>query len=345
MSTYGFPTKLIENKLVKEKNNENEKSKLIILKPNLPEIRYEKPHRSFFRPLEMAMCFVFFNPAKSVKLLSNYLYTIEKLRTAGIPFYTLELSYGENFPEIKKAFHIRTNENNVMFHKEQLCHLLEKRIPWQYTKLCFADADIIFENASFYDEVCNLLNENDIVQPFYSAKWVNSTYQTVFQERKSCALMNKNGPFESKDFHPGFAWAFKRSWFQKVGFFQHSITGSGDTLSVSAWLRMNPPKVCNLKSLQNQYKNFCNLVEKFPPSIACGKFSVYHMWHGTHFKRQYVNRHLILRNVEDIDDILEQNSDGLFEFNYGRDHDSYAMVKSVSNELKKYFEEREDDEV
>ena len=313
MSKYGFPTKLMnENKLVKE----NENKLKLFLKPNLSQIRYEKPQRSFFRPPEMAMCFVFFNPAKSVKLLSNYLYTIEKLRTARIPFYTLELCYGENSPEIKKAFHIRTQEDNVMFHKEQLCHLLEKKIPWQYTKLCFADADIIFENASFYDEICDLLNANDIVQPFQSAKWVNSTYQTVFQERKSCTLMNKKGPFESRDFHPGFAWAFKRNWFQKVGFFQHSITGSGDTLSVSGWLQMVPPKVCNLKSLRTQYENFCNLVEKFPPSIACGKFSVYHLWHGTHLKRQYVNRHLILRNVGEIDDILEKNECGLFEFNY-----------------------------
>jgi hypothetical protein len=34
---------------------------------------------------------VFFNPAKSKRMVMNYFYTVEKLKLAKIPYYTLEL--------------------------------------------------------------------------------------------------------------------------------------------------------------------------------------------------------------------------------------------------------------
>jgi hypothetical protein len=51
--------------------------------PEISEIRYYKPWRK-----DMAVGLVFFNPAKSKRMLMNYLYTIEKLKLANIPYYT-----------------------------------------------------------------------------------------------------------------------------------------------------------------------------------------------------------------------------------------------------------------
>jgi hypothetical protein len=312
----------------------------------LSEIKYATPKKvSFLYKHDMAICFVFFNPAKSCRLLMNYLYTVEKMRNAKIPWFTLELTYGDELPEIKKAFHIQTRNENVMFHKEQLCHLLEKRVPWQYTKLLFLDADVIFEDVEFFDNVSKLLDDYDIVQPFRNAKWLDATFKNVIQERKSAALMNRKAPFDSLNYHPGFAWAFRRSWFQKIGFFQYSITGSGDSLSVAAWLQISPPKVCLIKAVKKEFEKFFLRVKQNPPRISCSEHSVFHLWHGTHKKRQYVNRHLILRNVDDVKDIVEKSANGLFDFNYGRDHNDCILVTRISEELKAYFVEREDDEV
>jgi hypothetical protein len=315
------------------------------VKEKLSSIKYAKPSQSLFRRPDMAICFVFFNPAQSSRMLMNYLYTIEKMKNARIPWFTLELCYGDNLPEIKKAVHIRTRSENVMFHKEQLCHLLEQQIPWTFTKLMFLDADIVFESVTFYDEVSKLLEVNDIVQPFKFAKWVDASYSIILQERLSCALMNRKTPYDSVHFHPGFGWAFRRKWFQKVGFFKYGITGSGDTLSVAAWLQMPAPKVCLVKAIAPAFKDFFELVKKFPPRVSCANDSVFHLWHGTHKKRQYVSRHLILRDIEDVRDILETSSTGLFDFNYGRDHDSTHTVTKVSEELQAYFLQRDDDEV
>lgn len=338
MTSYGFP---------KSSSSSGTRVNLEKIKENISLIKYDAPKRKhFFSRHDMALCFVFFNPARSTKLLMNYLYTVEKLRTSRIPFYTLELCYGDNAPEIKKAFHIFTRIENVMFHKEQLCHLLEKQIPSHFTKLLFLDSDIIFENPSFYDEISNLLDTHDIVQPFKTAKWIGAEYKEVIQERLSSALMNrKAASYDSVNFHPGFGWAFKRSWFKKVGFFQYAITGSGDTLSVAAWLQIPPPKVCFINAIKNTFNQFANTVKNYPPKITCATHSVYHLWHGLHKKRQYVSRHLILQNIDDVSDILEISPSGLFEYNYGRDHESSHMVSKVSQELINYFLQREDDEV
>ena len=112
----------------------------------IANIRYQVPWKR-----DMAVGFVFFNPAKSKRMLMNYFYTIEKLKLAKIPYYTLELVFNRQEPEIKDAFHVYAK--SVMFHKERLCSLLEAKIPWYYSKVMFLDADIVFGNPAWYSEV------------------------------------------------------------------------------------------------------------------------------------------------------------------------------------------------
>ena len=83
-------------------------------------LTYNKPVRN-----DMVIGFVFFNIAKSNRLLMNYLYTTNKLKLANIPYYTLEVVY--NKPEIPEAIHIACK--SIMFQKERLCYVLEKHIP------------------------------------------------------------------------------------------------------------------------------------------------------------------------------------------------------------------------
>ena len=313
----------------------------------LSKMCYQSPNRSLFQHYkQMAICLVFFNPTKSTKLLMNYLYIIEKFKNASLPFFTIELAYGDEPFEIHDALvKMRTTEDNIMFHKEQLCHILEKKIPWYYSKLLFADADILFESKSFYNDVSELLDKNHIVQPFTSAKWLTSDYSRVFQERLSVALMDRAKSYDSMNYHPGFAWAFRRKWFRKIGFYTFAITGSGDTLSAAAWLGMKPPKTTLINAYKKTWKEYCERVQTKVPRLACADGSVLHLWHGTHVNRQYVNRHIILKNVADVRDIVVQNNDDLFSYNYGRDHDSCHFTRNISEQLKKYFWERRDDDV
>ena len=285
-------------------------------------VRYRSPWKR-----DMAVGLVFFNPAKSKRMLMNYLYTIEKLKLAKIPYYTLELVFNRQEPEIKDAFHIYAK--SIMFHKERLCTLLEGMIPWYYSKVLFLDADIIFGNPDWYSEVSSALSDHDVVQPFTTAVWMDITYTKATQIRESVLFMNREKTFDHK-LHPGFAWAVTRKWFRKVGFFEYGVTGSGDTLSAAAWLSVKFPETYLKPALVPAYKEFDALPK---PRITCTSGPVFHLWHGTHVNRRYVDRHVILDGVADIRKVMRPNWNGAWEFS----------IKGLSEKLLEYFNDRVDD--
>ena len=290
----------------------------------IKDVRYRSPIIK-----DMAVGLVFFNPAKSKRMLMNYFYTIEKLKLAKIPYYTMELVYNRQEPEIADAFHVYAK--SVMFHKENLCTLLEAKIPWYYSKVLFLDADLIFGNPDWYSEVSSALSDHDVVQPFTTAVWLDITYTKATQIRESVIYMDKQKTFDHK-LHPGFAWGFRRSWFRKVGFFEYGVTGSGDTLSAAAWLGVKFPSTYLKPALVPAYEMF----DKLPkPRITCTSGPIFHLWHGTHVNRKYVDRHAVLDGIPDIRKIMRPNWNGVWEFS----------VKGLSEKLSAYFNDRVDDGV
>jgi hypothetical protein len=57
------------------------------------------------------------------------------------------------------------------------------------------------------------------------------------------------------------------------------------------------------------------------------------MWHGSRENRQYVKRHEILNWITEINDILQENADGVLELSNSE----------VDQKLQNYFIQREDD--
>ena len=282
--------------------------------------RYQTPKHK-----DMAVCFVFFNPAKSKKMLMNYVYTIEKLKLAAIPYYTIELVF--DHPEIADAVHV--HGASVLFHKEKLCMVLEKHVPWRFKKLLFLDADIIFGNPKWYTEVSRLLGTYHVVQPFSTCVWLDSKYSHVVQSRLSVAYMSRQKAY-NPTYHPGFGWAFQRKWFKEVGFYPYGITGSGDTLSAAAWMGVKFPPTYLRPAFQPSYVEYSQMTL---PNLACATGTVYHLWHGTAQNRKYVDRHRILDGVRDVRSILTENKDGVWEL----------TDRKIDAKMREYFTSREDD--
>jgi len=287
---------------------------------DISKIFYEIPRKK-----DMAICFVYFNPTGTKRMLMNYLYTVEKLKLAKIPHYTLELYY--TFPEIQDAIHIKGT--SVLFHKERLCRILERSVPFWYSKLLFLDADIIFSNRRWYAETSDLLNKYDVVQPFSKATWLDITYKQCIQERVSVAYMDRKKPYESRFHHPGFGWAFKRSWYRRIGFFEYGITGSGDTLSAAAWLGTPFGAKYLKEALKPAYAEY---LKNPQPKLSCTIGSVYHLWHGTKQNRKYVERHAILDGILDIRSILKEDRE-IFEL----------LNSELEKKMLDYFISRDDD--
>lgn len=286
-------------------------------------LRYKEP-----RNKDMAIVFVIFNPSCSKRIVMNYFYALEKFKLANMPCFTIELLFHDNPPEIKDAIHIKCS--SYLFHKERLCRIAEKMIPSSYKKICFMDADIVFDNPTWYERTSNLLRFYDVVQPFYIASWLNLSYKATTQERLSVIFMDKN-KYYNPIFHPGFVWAFKRDWYKQNGFFDYAITGSGDTLSVAAWMNVEFKPGYLKPAYVAPYNEFRKNLKL--PKITATEGKIYHLWHGNKTNRKYVLRHEILNDIPDVRNILATNSSGVFEL----------LNRDVNAKMKLYFDEREDD--
>lgn len=262
---------------------------------------------------DIAIGLIFFNPCQSKRMLMNHLHVANAYRRQAMPVFTIELVFSGQAPEIPDALHVAGN--SYMFHKERLCHLLEMRIPPQYTKLVFLDSDVLLSK-NWLSDVDHALDDNDLVQPFEHAHWLNMECTKVLQTRRSVLLMSGDRwDAVGQQLHPGFAWAFRREWFQKVGFFQWGITGSGDSLSAAAWMRREIP--AGYPSLPESLKAAYDAFRHLPaPRIGyCKNGEVFHLYHGPLSGRQYFQRHRIINVPTDIRELISLNPDGVFEWN------------------------------
>jgi hypothetical protein len=252
---------------------------------------------------DLAICIVIFNPAKSKKIIENYSRMVSELDD--LPVFTLELVYPGRHGEISDAIHV--HGKSIMFQKENLCRLLETYIPAKYTKLAFLDADILFEDPHWYQKASKLLDYCDVIQLFDRCQWLDPDGEPMLEREGVLRMRDKtwNGKY-----HPGFAWGFKREWYNKTGFFDYAVSGSGDTLSAMKWLRKDMPKGFKSlpKPLEKVYSEFC----PSPPKISCLSGRVKHLFHGSRENRQYIERHQMLDVDEDIRDLMETR--GLFEW-------------------------------
>jgi len=289
--------------------------------------------QSSSKKYDTALCFVYFNPSKSKRILMNYLYTINRLHQ--YPCYTLELTFNDKQPEIpasSNVFHVKSQ--SYMFHKERLCRLLETKIPKKYKKIVFLDADIIFSDPSWYSQMSKKLNIYDVVQGFEFAHWFDLTYKNVMLTREPSAKFD-NEVF-SHELHPGFIWGFRREWYNKVGFFDWAVSGSGDTLSVAGWKKQKFDKYFKSLplSIKSVYEEFCTI--KRPKMSFLENIHIFHLYHGSRINRQYVDRHNMLNIARDIRTLIKVNKHGVYE---------WVDNKTWNPKMLSYFNTRDDDGV
>ncbi len=260
----------------------------------------------------------------------NYFYVKNIFERQGYPIFTIELVYEGRTPEVPDAIHVSTS--SFMFHKENLYRVLETKIPCQYTKLAFLDADVYFTDKTWYEKTSKLLNTHDIVQPFERAHWLDLTYKKTLLTRKSVVCNEKK--MWDFSFHPGFAWCMTRKWYKQAGFFDYAVSGSGDTLSSAAWLKkVFPEKFQSLpQPLKRAYSEFCS--EVTPKVTYLKDVDLYHLYHGSRENRQYAERHKMLDIKGDIEDYIETNKEGIWE---------WKDTKRWNFMYLDYFKKRDDD--
>jgi hypothetical protein len=291
--------------VVKVKTNEP------LIKDVIATLNYNTPVSN-----DLAVLLVFFDYIGSVRILMNYLFMREKLKLANIPVFTLELVMEGEHPKISDAIHVYGS--SYLFQKEHLLRLLEKQVPQQFTKLACLDADVLFDDPEWYDKLSTLLDTYQVVQCFKTACWLDLTYTRMQKKAHSCVRVADGKRFyedPNRHYHPGYGWAFTRDWYNKSGFYDLAVIGSGDTLFSYGIMGHPAKKTYETRIYYNSYSEWLLTLGDVQRSFL--PVTLYHLYHGPTAKRQYVSRYASFEKYNQIEDCLApKNADGVYELLY-----------------------------
>jgi hypothetical protein len=300
---------------------------------------------------DMAVLLVYFNACSYKKLAQNLCLIYQTLTRAGIPVFLLEHCFGDQvplFPENGTTI-FNTRSESYMFYKENLLNWLMPKVPAQYTKFFMMDCDLLFEKPTWYNDVSQLLDKYDVVQPFQFAVWLDSDLKGITLKREGVVYINSLGEKPNLGrHHPGFAWAFRREFIEPKGIYDLNVLGSGDTVIGAAvlqksilsdlWKRNSSDWI--LENCADYYKLFEDTKVTFYSQ------SLYHLWHGSRKNREYHtnnnNRYQLFHNVclehtiVAKDELFILNSNNLYEFNP-------SIRDKMNNILLTYFQSRQED--
>jgi hypothetical protein len=285
-------------------------------------IEYSKPLRT-----DICVAFCFFSPCGFIRPLQNLTFFENKLKLAGIPYYSIELVIGDK-PNMLANPTVRLHSKSSLFYKEALWNRLEREIPAEYTKIAFLDSDVIFSDPEWLDKLSTLLDSSDLVHPFETVDRLNLSY-TIFDTLISSLKDDNN-------LGCGMGWAITRELFHQLGgFFDRGILGNGDTLfynCIKNTININSPLYY---LVQNEYTSYRNNFINVSPIVTYLNCKIYHLSHGTIHNRQYgTTINVILGSLQlPWMSVFSVNTDGLWEL----------MDESLNKKMIQYFIDRKED--
>lgn len=277
----------------------------------------------------------------------NFKLFAERLKKQNVPFLTVELVASEEDkgnPDVKEmsSMYHRVVHPHVLWSKEALVNIGLKILPPECTKVCWIDADILFPFNDDWGAQCSAaLDKHKVIQPyekyffllrqFMDAKlWDDKRYPEDY--RFSFASNYVNGR-QTKDFtknnHPGYAWAARRSVLDEIGGLYSFGICMADVLMAYAFITKREediPKIWEYPSMKLVFGTWGpklrGHVEDWmrravhavggDVGVLDGVF-IHHLFHGSVMVRQYKALHEAY-SIYDPYEHSRINDDGVLEW-------------------------------
>jgi len=268
--------------------------------------------------------------------------------TSNIELYICELIYGNEEPlnlTQKRDNHLVLYTKYPLWHKENLVNIaVKKLLPKDWKALSWIDADVEFLNSNWASQTLKVLSYFDIIQPFVHCQdldkdetimntWTSFCYQ--YCRGLQYNFNNKNSNY----WHPGYAWACTRDFWEKMGgIYEKSIIGSGDYILAMTLLH----KIVGFNGLPDALldikRHYLDILWK-DIKVGYVPCTLVHYYHGSKSKRQYVERNDILKlNNFDPQKHLSYDTNGVLI-------PTIEMPKKILEQINQYFLSRDDDEI
>jgi hypothetical protein len=280
------------------------------------------------------------NPQRWRSRYWNYWMFERECEAAGAILHTAEVAFGERHFEVTRANdprHLQLRTTSEIWHKENALNLLIQRLPADAKYVAWVDADLKFARPDWAQETLQQLQHYDVVQMFSHAQDVGPEYEPLRTTPGFLYkwVVDRPSPHDA-DFgmprtaygyysvgsgqfwHPGFAWAAKRSVLDSVGMLiDWAILGSGDWHMASALVGQVERSLCS--GYSPAYIRMCrdwqaHAEKHIRRNVGYVPGLVNHFFHGTKRNRVYDQRwRLLAQTGYDPQLDLKRDWQGLFQ--------------------------------
>lgn len=272
----------------------------------------------------------YFAPGGSARRLENYRRFRERSRRQGLHLITAELAFGEEpfvlCPGEDAELLVQRRSTSVLWQKERLLNVALEHLPASCRAVCWADADVIFEDDDWIAGAERALERQVILQPFRAivrlprgaspedhpgrevGRSIRRGAETGTYVESLCKTLRGLVPtFRGT---AGYVWCARRSLLDAAGFYDRCIVGGGDReLAVAFAFPPGRAPRRNLKIHHPRLRAHVLPWERRVWAEVGGRFGhlegvIHHLWHGDQEGRRYGDRQKLLE-LHDFDPELD----------------------------------------
>lgn len=259
----------------------------------------------------------FFNPGQYSNKIENYRTFKESSKKQGLNLLCVELAYGDDKFELTENdadILIQLKASDVMWQRERLVNIGLTKLPSNCDKVVWLDNDIIFKNDNWVEQTSSLLEKFIVAQPFSHVVNLPKNPESLDMENLSSGYciggrihsfgygVPTYGIETLDNYHrhgvTGFAWATRRSFCEKHGFYDLLPLGSNDV--IFSYALYNKNFLTDLPEIlpESVEKYVKDVYEDVHGNISCVEGDIWHLWHGELGNRLYAERHDILEKYK-----------------------------------------------
>lgn len=287
------------------------------------------------------------NPCRYKSRYRLYNEFAKMVADAGAILYTVEVAFGNRpfvITDKDNPNHLQLRTSSEIWHKENMINLGIAKFPRDWEYMAWVDADVSFARPDWVAETLQQLQHYHVVQMFSVAHDLDPDH-TSFQRHFGFAYSYLNGLRGSKDYanwHPGFAWAARRSAIDHLGgLIDFAILGAADRHMAFGLIgRIKETIHSRIKSgYAQELLMWEQRAERdIKRNIGYVPGLLLHHWHGKKRDRRYRERwDILVSNQYDPDVDLKRDWQGLYTL-------TDRSIK-LRDDIRAYFRSRNEDSI
>ncbi len=309
------------------------------------------------------------NPVRYKKRFELYDEFEKHMKDLGATLITVEIAFGDRpfvMTQRDDKYDLQVRTDHELWLKENainlaIAYLCQIDPDWKY--VAWVDADIHFLNRNIVEETTHQLQHYDVVQMFSHVTDMGPNLEPLKTMQGFMYSYVKGGcvpplgpgysPYYGRYYghkkgtfwHPGFAWAARRSALDRITLFDKAILGSADhhmAMGLIGCAERSLPKGLN-QSYVDSVMNWQEIAEyRLRRNVGYVPGMITHFWHGSKMNRKYVERwRILIDNQYNPNTDISRDQQGLYRLNY---HHGMRSI-TLRDQIRQYFRARHEDSI